>query len=192
MPSTGFYSFLRFRNTTPENILHVSMPSTGFYSFLQEPNMSLENFKRSVNALNGLLLISTNYSRKINKRPGILCQCPQRASTHFYSVLNGLQILAATNVSMPSTGFYSFLQYSFLVRNFMDMCQCPQRASTHFYYVRNDQRSNNPRCVNALNGLLLISTVSMMHVTNIGVNGVNALNGLLLISTEIQDVLASA
>ena len=86
---------------------------------------------KCVNALNGLLLIST---MKKSKKMGNfkMCQCPQRASTHFYSMfnmsddeangvnaLNGL-LLISTNekdflagtllVSMPSTSFYSFLR----------------------------------------------------------------------------------
>ena len=37
------------------------------------------------------------------------------------------------------------------------MCQCPQRASSHFYkiYLEKDEHGE---CVNALNGLLAIST----------------------------------
>ena len=61
------------------------------------------------------------------------CQCPQRASTHFFD--NILEKVNKTSeVSMPSTGFYSFL----LERKQMSL----------FLTMR----------VNALNGLLLISS----------------------------------
>ena len=40
----------------------------------------------------------------------------------------------------------------------MVMCQCPQRASTHFYHLVDDLEIPVICCVNALNGLLLIST----------------------------------
>ena len=39
-----------------------------------------------------------------------LCQCPQRASTYFFD-LNQLSKKLEDLVSMPSTGFYLFLQY---------------------------------------------------------------------------------
>ena len=60
---------------------------------------------RCVNALNGLLLINCVAFGKT----GELCQCPQRASTHFYS-------------RMAWTAMFLTI-----------LCQCPQRASTHFY-----------------------------------------------------------
>ena len=60
-------------------------------------------------------------------------------------------------------------------------CQCPQRASTHFYFVKSLQEFFNP-CVNALNGLLLISTI-LLETRKTNLESVNALNGLLLIST---------
>ena len=88
------------------------------------------------------------------------------------------------------------------------MCQCPQRASTYFYRREIVMSLDDSVSVNALNGLLLISTtyygfdidivtkeVSMPSTgfylflqereDNYGFkkNGVNALNGLLLIST---------
>ena len=85
MPSTGFYSFLRIcRNPFCQGNCFVSMPSTGFYSFLL--SKLLKDFVRRD-----------------------LCQCPQRASTHFYSVTENQ------------------------IEEIIDMCQCPQRASTHFY-----------------------------------------------------------
>ncbi len=90
-----------------------------------------------------------------------MCQCPQRASTHFFlltdiweentditsvNALNGLLLISSfsrifgkktpiSQVSMPSTGFYSFLpSHGYLGRKHRyHKCQCPQRASTHFF-----------------------------------------------------------
>ena len=58
------------------------MPSTGFYLFLPEYSSTMTAVK-SVNALNGLLLISSKNKRndRSNNRE---CQCPQRASTYFF------------------------------------------------------------------------------------------------------------
>ena len=83
------------------------MPSTGFYPFLHK-----------------LTLLKPLYE---------VCQCPQRASIHFYK--SGTSISGQTQ----------------------EMCQCPQRASIHFYalYTTNGRKY---KCVNALNGLLSIST----------------------------------
>ena len=63
------------------------------------------------------------------------------------------------------------------------MCQCPQRASTHFYGgITQDELAE--QCVNALNGLLLISTDVQEMMARVPISCVNALNGLLLISTH--------
>ena len=59
------------------------MPSTGFYLFLLGNGNVISTYEDGVNALNGLLLISSNKS------------------------LNNLSKL--DKVSMPSTGFYLFL-----------------------------------------------------------------------------------
>ena len=40
------------------------MPSTGFYSFLQKENKDMKFNTSCVNALNGLLLISTEKEKK--------------------------------------------------------------------------------------------------------------------------------
>ena len=85
-----------------------------------------------VNALNGLLLISSEIDELlVNSKSS--CQCPQRASTYFFHFHEILWI-PFLGVSMPSTGFYLFLQDPF--------------------YPKDDIRW----CVNALNGLLLISS----------------------------------
>ena len=66
---------------------------------------------KSVNALNGLLLISSvsDYVEEIVEK---LCQCPQRASTYFFSEGSLLDHDEYDTVSMPSTGFYLFLPLS--------------------------------------------------------------------------------
>ena len=66
------------------------------------------------------------------------------------------------------------------------MCQCPQRASTHFYLTIAISMSLTRKGVNALNGLLLISTLEQVQEWNFHQRSVNALNGLLLISTRME------
>ena len=63
------------------------------------------------------------------------------------------------NVSMPSTGFYLFLLKENRKYIFLQLCQCPQRASTYFFRNSMMQTLILSKCVNALNGLLLISSV---------------------------------
>ena len=115
-----------------------------------------------------------------------MCQCPQRASIHFYdesrrwlynegcvNALNGLLSIStiestgyfktAWGVSMPSTGFYPFLPYYFFYCAEHMLCQCPQRASIHFYKLTDEQLQRIANCVNALNGLLSISTVRSLR-----------------------------
>ena len=79
--STYFYNLI---SRNKGNTWNVSMPSTGFYLFLHKQRKGKEYEKNSVNALNGLLLIST--------------------------MMNTMKNYGALVVSMPSTGFYSFLQ----------------------------------------------------------------------------------
>ena len=112
---------------------------------------------KSVNALNGLLLISSvsDYVEEIVEK---LCQCPQRASTYFF-YKSMTDYITDVRVSMPSTGFYLFLP------------------------VFEIEFVNAQGCVNALNGLLLISSGIKMSEFRI-YHGVNALNGLLLISSK--------
>ena len=137
------------------------MPSTGFYLFLLLHKKPLRHFIESVNALNGLLLISSQNICNLNR---ILCV--SMPSTGFYlflllinqipfwlscvNALNGLLLISSDEltigifsdliVSMPSTGFYLFLPQimdRFGIR--FVLCQCPQRASTYFF-VRNRRR----------------------------------------------------
>ena len=158
------------------------MPSTGFYPFLPDSISFNKQVDYCVNALNGLLSISTlpnigwiaDIERNVSmpstgfypflqdspspkKSSKGSCQCPQRASIHFYRIifstapntccvnaLNGLLSISTVrslrdisiilSVSMPSTGFYPFLQrLSQLLMITYSVCQCPQRASIHFY-----------------------------------------------------------
>ena len=88
----------------------VSMPSTGFYPFLLSSGSAIA-------------------------APSKECQCPQRASIHFY-IQYTRKIILWRDVSMPSTGFYPFLQ----IKSEID-----------------SKKESN--CVNALNGLLSISTI---------------------------------
>ena len=91
-----------------EDYTYVSMPSTGFYLFLQISKENETWLKKRVNALNGLLLISSTlapYSAIIAR---VLCQCPQRASTYFFEIMKVLS-------------------------EDVEGCQCPQRASTYFF-----------------------------------------------------------
>ena len=63
--------------------------------------------KKSVNALNGLTSISTNF-KDMREAVVTMCQCPQRAYFHFYS--ENFEVLCKyVGVSMPSTGLLSFL-----------------------------------------------------------------------------------
>ena len=87
----------------------VSMPSTGFYPFLHTITDAWDFGYICVNALNGLLSISTLTSY-IRSQKLKVCQCPQRASSHFYRV------------------YYQKWKAD-------SACQCPQRASIHFYYM---------------------------------------------------------
>ena len=64
--------------------------------------------KKSVNALNGLTSISTNF-KDMREAVVTMCQCPQRAYFHFYIVTE--------------------IKYDIEP----EVCQCPQRAYFHFY-----------------------------------------------------------
>ena len=79
--------------------------------------------------------------------------------------------------------FYSksILDLNNLLKSFF-IYQCSQRASTHFYNQFDAMREAMEIGVNALNGLLLISTEKILDTKKWTIC-VNALNGLLLIST---------
>ena len=156
------------------------MPSTGFYLFLLLHKKPLRHFIESVNALNGLLLISSQNICNLNR---ILCV--SMPSTGFYLFEQSyLTNFTEVSVSMPSTGFYLFLPLDgWKMLKTINMCQCPQRASTYFFrfpkkmkhglrnvsmpstgfYLflqlwRHIVQLSQEYCVNALNGLLLISS----------------------------------
>ena len=119
---------------------------------------SIPTISTSVNALNGLLLISSPNRYLISWVVFRLCQCPQRASTYFFPIMRRQQSrqhmvsMPSTGfylflrrhdricayrypVSMPSTGFYLFLRDAFKGTGlYRQVCQCPQRASTYFFY----------------------------------------------------------
>ena len=135
MPSTGFYSFLP-ESTGPvvRNMSLCQCPQRASTHFFSSSILEFTSGK-CVNALNGLLLISSVFYEKITlqrKR----CQCPQRASTHF------------------------FIDKAFDIAERCRRCQCPQRASTHFFCRIRKVFKRTEICVNALNGLLLISSES--------------------------------
>ena len=136
-----------------------------------------------------------------------MCQCPQRASTYFFRWISKIPC-RCRDVSMPSTGFYLFLPCNgksrgrcktvcqcpqrastyffekapFLEKHMWKLCQCPQRASTYFFPCDRETIRWKIKCVNALNGLLLISSFQKLTRWTQR-NSVNALNGLLLISS---------
>ena len=89
--------------------VRVSMPSTGFYLFLPVFEIEFVNAQGCVNALNGLLLISSAKEVCSTMMSMILCQCPQRASTYFFLLVAHMDTVHKECVSMPSTGFYLFL-----------------------------------------------------------------------------------
>ena len=156
MPSTGFYLFLLQMREDISKQVSVSMPSTGFYLFLPDHAKATKQAAHGVNALNGLLLISSKTWQN-------LC-----VPLSCVNALNGLLLISSTikkfdtfvsrNVSMPSTGFYLFLRTSKFVLLMLVMCQCPQRASTYFFLFEVDPVAAFRKRVNALNGLLLISS----------------------------------
>ena len=86
-----------------------------------------------VNALNGLLLISSES-------------------------LHGVG-LALTTVSMPSTGFYLFLLINIAQRVWMDLRVNALNGLLLISSSSYIQDDNSVKCVNALNGLLLISSM---------------------------------
>ena len=135
-----------------------------------------------------------------------MCQCPQRASTHFFG-FKKMNISELEDMCQcPQRASTHFFTYFNIWWHSIRKCQCPQRASTHFFKKtivrlnRQDDRVNALNglllisskvpysiktaqiCVNALNGLLLISSVGVVLVVRNFVC-VNALNGLLLISS---------
>ena len=94
--------------------------------------------------------------------PTITCQCPLGLISHFYELMYGEEFLKSFKVSMPSRAYISFLQAT----------SC-------------DHTQMQFRCVNALSGLYLISTMYRVELLWYKLPGVNALSGLYLISTHL-------
>ena len=134
------------------------MPSTGFYLFLH--TNTKENNRPCTVSMPSTGFYLFLRKKEIMRRTDIMkCQCPQRASTYFFDPEIFFKGLENTTVSMPSTGFYLFLLMK-----------------------KTTVRTNKNR-VNALNGLLLISSLQSEHWLELQQLCVNALNGLLLISS---------
>ena len=114
----------------------VSMPSRAYTSFLPE-NVGIYSRRCfGVNALSGLYLISTQQMVQFQGHCLVMCQCPLGLIPHFYLQDKGVKCVAAC-VSMPSRAYTSFLLWLFTIWT---------------PWIR---------CVNALSGLYLISTVPL-------------------------------
>ena len=187
MPSTGFYLFLPDiiggRNMTKQ----VSMPSTGFYLFLHWYLILVIPFSKQCQCpqrASTYFFYHSGWSKYRNQ----LCQCPQRASTYFFedaetqmtalgngvNALNGLLLISSYKRSItitdnnevcqcPQRASTYFFRTLFIWAWKRWMCQCPQRASTYFFELA-EQLQVSQSCVNALNGLLLISSKVKMFI----------------------------
>ena len=132
MPSTGFYLFLQLNMEHDGILFGCQCPqraSTYFFGLIQGVTFSYE-----------------------------MCQCPQRASTYFFFCIFS-NLCTFIYVSMPSTGFYLFLhRLSWYINESLSVSM----PSTGFYLFLPPQVAISiltQFCVNALNGLLLISSV---------------------------------
>ena len=88
------------------------------------------------------------------------CQCPLGLIPHFYIYRIDFTSNMIVIVSMPSRAYTSFLRYFI-----------------------SGTLAGNFRCVNALSGLYLISTLNEEGFKSNRISRVNALSGLYLIST---------
>ena len=111
--------------------------------------------------LSGLYLISTAKEVLTNNLEVKECQCPLRLIPHFY-------IWKLSSISLSSRA----------------RCQCPLGLIPHFYPLPKWMIETMFKCVNALSGLYLISTLVISSTSFLPFYGVNALSGLYLISTE--------
>ena len=109
MPSTGFYLFLHDNSNLKYQDMYCVNALNGLLLISSDTTMAFELAnKKGVNALNGLLLISSISLRE--SQDSGLC----------VNALNGLLLISSymtleerdryMKVSMPSTGFYLFLQ----------------------------------------------------------------------------------
>ena len=64
-----------------------------------------------------------------------MCQCPQRASTHFYPTLMQQKQIEMIGVNALNGLLLISTLYQLFQKIKMHVCQCPQRASTHFYIL---------------------------------------------------------
>ena len=111
------------------------MPSTGFHSFLPMQK-DIEGLKDDrVNALNGLPFISTTLRERLKLIFLEMCQCPQRASIHFYRAKRGTIVLNKRVNALNGLPFISTKNRP-SADDWRRECQCPQRASIHFYHRR--------------------------------------------------------
>ena len=111
------------------------MPSRAYTSFLPVINMINQQLLPCVNALSGLYLISTIWTR--------------------------IQAIISVYVSMPSRAYTSFLlQYRWeMISVILWIVSMPSRAYTSFLQKKNWIICQLLMSVNALSGLYLISTV---------------------------------
>ena len=143
--------------------VRVSMPSTGFYLFLPVFEIEFVNAQGCVNALNGLLLISSGIKMS------------EFRIYHGVNALNGLLLISSAK-EVCSTMMS------------MILCQCPQRASTYFFLLVAHMDTVHKECVSMPSTgfyLFLLRTKEMIEAT---IESVNALNGLLLISSNTKDI----
>ena len=87
---------------------------------------------------------------------------------------------------MPSRAYTSFLQQLRMLRKKLKriLFQCPLGLIPHFYLGERAIWYTVTKCFNALSGLYLISTSSMLTIRGYGTtSSFNALSGLYLIST---------
>ena len=136
MPSTGFYLFLpKSRHGDHYDDQIVSMPSTGFYLFLRR----IGSWYPHIHDLCQCPQRASTYFFRVTRKTHYTnnrCQCPQRASTYFFKIILGIVVVVGL------------------------VCQCPQRASTYFFQRKHGADNRRKICVNALNGLLLISSIN--------------------------------
>ena len=135
----------------------------------------------------GLILhFYTNKAYMVNKK--CMCQCPVGLILHFY-LINTLQSVAWTDVSMPCRAYPSFLQHDRAVPKIVErMCQCPVGLILHFYEER---KKTNRRlilvsmpCRAYPSFLPCLFKEEYLHLLHC----VNALSGLSFISTKLNAI----
>ena len=112
-----------------------------------------------------------------------MCQCPKRATGHFYEGRPRWQRPVLPSVNALSGRPVISTPHSMMNLFGRLMCQCPKRATGHFYRPNEDESVTTKRCVNALSGRPVISTEYKQAATYEYDKGVNALSGRPVIST---------